>query len=68
MPGSPVPDAGAVALAARAHGREMLAAHRHRRRAEAVQGEHARHGRALFELNDEQILSIRLANVRFGPA
>ncbi len=61
-------DERANALAARAHGVEMLAAHRHRRRAKAIQREHARDGRALFELDDEQILAIRLANVGFGPA
>ena len=43
--------------------RQVLARHHHRRRAKTVLREYARHLRAIVELDDQEVLAVRLAYV-----
>ncbi len=45
----------------------MRLAHRHRCGAEAVRGEHARHGAAGGQAHDQHVLAVRFADIGFGP-
>jgi hypothetical protein len=47
---------------------QVVTAHLHRRGAEAVLGEHARHRRSLVEQEDREVLAVRLADAGLGHA